>query len=48
MSHNVNPHRGEREPEYLQSYNNALEFADRLPDPTPIPPRKRMDEIRES
>lgn len=46
LSHNVNPHKGDRQPEYVQSFNNALDFADRLPDTEPQPPRKCKDEFR--
>ena len=60
LSHNVNPHKGEvmkykdalillqKEPKYVQSFKNALDHGDRLPDTHPEPPRKCKDEFKES
>ncbi|KAL4438892.1 hypothetical protein ABPG74_016612 [Tetrahymena malaccensis] len=42
-SHNVNPHRGETQPEYEQTFQNAINLGKE--EVNPHPPRHRLDEI---
>ncbi|KAL4488372.1 hypothetical protein ABPG72_019222 [Tetrahymena utriculariae] len=42
-SHNVNPHRGETQPEYEQTFQNAINLGKE--EAIPHPPRHRLDEI---
>ncbi|KAL4483069.1 hypothetical protein ABPG74_019095 [Tetrahymena malaccensis] len=46
LSHNVNPHRGIHQPKFIQSYNNALNYGERLPDSEPQPPRNVKEDFR--
>ncbi|KRX08661.1 hypothetical protein PPERSA_07473 [Pseudocohnilembus persalinus] len=46
LSHNVNPHRGNKEPQFIQSHNNAIKFGERQPSSEPQPPRNCKEEFR--
>ena len=45
-THNVNPHRGSKNPQFKQSYNNALMYGSRLPVCEPELPRKVKEDFR--
>lgn len=46
LSHNVQPHRCSNNPNFPQSYNNAIRFASNVAEIEPEPPRKCKDEDR--
>lgn len=45
-THNVNPHRGKKNPNSKQSYNNALMYGSRMPVCEPELPRKVTEDFR--
>lgn len=45
-THNVNPHRGNKNPHFKQTYNNALMYGSRMPACEPELPRKVKEDYR--
>ena len=45
-THNVNPHRGTKTPQYKQTFNNALMYGSRMPVCEPELPRKVKEDFR--